>query len=274
MIDFHNHILPDVDDGSKSIEMTLDMFRTAELQGITDVVNTVHFQHPKMENKNVEYDFIENKIKMVQSILEDNDIKIKIHSASEVFYLPNLTDILDNPITTFGNGSYMLIEFQTLLLPDNYKDELFKLQLKNITPVIAHPERYRKIQNNIEILEEWIELGYIIQVDCGSILGAFGKEVKITSDYIIKNNLCHLIGSDAHNNTKRNFCLLEAYEVLSKLVNVEYVTHLKSNSKSIIRGEKVFLFMNKIEEKLHRGNKFSIIKKYIYKMLNFKDAIL
>ena len=42
MIDFHNHILPDVDDGSKSIEMTLDMFRTAELQGITDVVNTVH----------------------------------------------------------------------------------------------------------------------------------------------------------------------------------------------------------------------------------------
>ena len=58
MIDFHNHILPDVDDGSKSIEMTLDMFRSAELQGITDVVNTVHFQHPKMENKNVEYDFL------------------------------------------------------------------------------------------------------------------------------------------------------------------------------------------------------------------------
>ena len=274
MIDFHNHILPDVDDGSKSIEMTLDMFRSAELQGITDVVNTVHFQHPKMENKNVEYDFIENKVKMVQSILEDNDIKIKIHSASEVFYLPNLTDILDNPITTFGNGNYMLIEFQTLLLPDNYKDELFKLQLKNITPVIAHPERYRKIQNNIEILEEWIELGYIIQIDCGSILGSFGKEAKITSDYIIKNNLCHLIGSDAHNNTKRNFCLLEAYEVLSKLVNVGYVAHLKSNSKRIIRGEKVFLFMNEIEEKLHRGNKFSIIKKYIYKMLNFKDAIL
>ena len=274
MIDFHNHILPNVDDGSKSIEMTLDMFQTAQLQGITDVVNTVHFQHPKMENKNVEYDFIENKIKMVQSVLEDNNIKIKIHSASEVFYLPNLTDILDNPITTFGNGNYMLIEFQTLLLPENYKDELFKLQLKNITPIIAHPERYRKIQNNIGILEEWIELGYIIQIDCGSILGAFGKEAKITSDYIIENNLCHLIGSDAHNNTKRNFCLLEAYEVLSKLANAEYVTHLKNNSKGIIRGEKVRLFMNKIERKSHKGNKFSIIKKYIYKMLNFKDAIL
>ena len=62
--------------------------------------------------------------------------------------------------------------------------------------------------------------------------------------------------------------------MLSKLVNVEYATHLKSNSRRIIRGEKVFLFMNEIEEKLHRRNKFSIIKKYIYKMLNFKDAIL
>ena len=62
--------------------------------------------------------------------------------------------------------------------------------------------------------------------------------------------------------------------MLGKLVNAEYVTHLKSNSKRIIRGEKVFLFMNEIEEKSHRVNNFSIIKKYIYKMLNFKDAIL
>ena len=48
MIDFHNHILPSVDDGSKSIDMTLSMLKHAENQGITDVVNTVHFQHPKM----------------------------------------------------------------------------------------------------------------------------------------------------------------------------------------------------------------------------------
>ena len=274
MIDFHNHILPNVDDGSKSIEMTLDMLRNAESQGITDVVNTVHFQHPKMDNKNVDYDFIQNKIKMVQSALDKNNIKIKIHCASEVFYLPNLIDILNNPITTFGNGKYMLIEFQTLLLPNNYKDELFKLQLQNITPVIAHPERYRKIQDDIQILEEWIELGYIIQVDCGSIIGTFGKKAKRTSEYIIKNNLCHLIGSDAHNNTKRNFCLLEAYEILSKLVNSQFVKHLKANSNKIIIGDKVYLYEYGIEQNRLKKNKISIIKKYIYKMLNFKDEIL
>ncbi len=96
----------------------------------------------------------------------------------------------------------------------------------------------------------------------------------MTSDYIIEKNLCHLIGSDAHNNTKRNFCLLEAYEVLSRLVNKEYVQYLQDNSKQIIRGEKVSLFFDKIDTISNSRNKFSIIKKYIYKMLNFKDAIL
>ena len=54
MIDFHNHILPDVDDGPKIIEESLEMLKFAEKQGITDVVNTVHFQHPKMDGKNVD----------------------------------------------------------------------------------------------------------------------------------------------------------------------------------------------------------------------------
>ena len=274
MIDFHNHILPDVDDGSKSIEMTLDMLRSAESQGITEIVNTVHFQHPKMENKNVDYDFIQDKVKMIQSILKDSDIKIKIHSASEVFYLPNLTNILDNPITTFGKGKYMLIEFQTLLLPDSYKDEFFKLQLKGITPVIAHPERYLKVQNDLKILEEWINLGYIIQIDCGSVLGKFGKDAKIASHYIIKNNLCHLIGSDAHNNTKRNFCLLDAYQAINNLAGEDYIIYLKNNSQAIIKGEKISLPLIGVKQVSHQKNKFSILKKYIYKMLNFKDAIL
>ena len=49
MIDFHNHVLPNIDDGSKSLEMSLNMLNHAYEQGITDVVNTVHYQHPKME---------------------------------------------------------------------------------------------------------------------------------------------------------------------------------------------------------------------------------
>ena len=58
MIDFHNHILPNVDDGPKTLEESMNMIRHANSQGITDIINTVHFQHPKMDKKNVEFDFL------------------------------------------------------------------------------------------------------------------------------------------------------------------------------------------------------------------------
>ena len=62
MIDFHNHILPNFDDGSKSLEMTINMLREAEKQGITDIVNTTHYKHPKMSNKKTNYKNIQVEI--------------------------------------------------------------------------------------------------------------------------------------------------------------------------------------------------------------------
>ena len=70
MIDFHNHILPGVDDGAKSIEMSIEMLKIAQKQGITDIVSTVHFQHPKMDGKNTEYSFINEKCKEFTSLNE------------------------------------------------------------------------------------------------------------------------------------------------------------------------------------------------------------
>ena len=90
MIDFHNHIIPNLDDGSKSVEMSINMIKEAYNQGITDIINTVHYQHPKMEKKNTSYKFIINEINNFQKIAYDNYINIKIHAASEVFFKFNL----------------------------------------------------------------------------------------------------------------------------------------------------------------------------------------
>ena len=69
MIDFHNHVLPDVDDGPKLIQESIDMLRFASLQGIQKVVNTVHFQHPKMEGKNVDYNYLLAKVDNLQKMI-------------------------------------------------------------------------------------------------------------------------------------------------------------------------------------------------------------
>ena len=63
MIDFHNHVLPNVDDGPKTIKESILMLQSAKEQGIKAIINTVHFQHPKMEGKNTDQDFLYNKVK-------------------------------------------------------------------------------------------------------------------------------------------------------------------------------------------------------------------
>ena len=110
MIDFHNHVLPDVDDGPSTLEISMNMLREAFKQGITEIINTVHFQHPKMYNKNFEYNYLKNKTKELQTHIDNENINIKIHLSAEVFYLPNLVEISNNPLVTVGRKKYMLMK--------------------------------------------------------------------------------------------------------------------------------------------------------------------
>ena len=203
MIDFHNHVLPNVDDGSHNLDMSISMLEFAAEQGITDVVNTVHFQHPKVELEDISYSRISNEVKRLNEELHKNNINVKIHSGAEVFYLPNLLSLKDNPLVTFERSGYMLIEFQVHQLPTHHLDQFFKLRMSGVTPIIAHPERYKFVQDDTSLVPKWINLGCLIQVDAGSVLGTLGKGSKYTSERIIKNGWCHILGSDAHDDKKK-----------------------------------------------------------------------
>lgn len=239
MIDFHNHVIPNVDDGPKNIEESLEMIKVASEQGITDIVQTVHFQHPKMKDKDVSYNYLYNQMKKVQYLIDEQNLKIKMHLSAEVFYLPNLVEISTNPLVTIGNGKYMLIEFQSNIYPTGFEEQFFKLQSKNITPIIAHPERYRFIQDDINILKTWKERGYILQIDSGSILGIFGKRTLNTCRNMIKKDYVNLVGSDAHNSNKRNFNLLKSYREIALLKDTDYIEQLKINSFNVLNGKEV-----------------------------------
>ena len=261
MIDFHNHILPNIDDGSKSLEMSLDMLRHAQYQGITDVVNTVHFQHPKMDGKGISYESIRKVVEVLQKKLDSEGINVKIHIGSEVFFLPNLTELKKNPLCTIGGGKYMLIEFPIIKFPIGFDVELYKLKLNGVTPIIAHPERYRDVQNNYKILSKFIDKGYIIQLDAGSLLGHFGRETKKCVNNIIASGYFHLIGSDAHNNKKRNFCIDDLFKIKNPIIDEYNTLIFKENPLSIINGESV----SPINEYFSKNDRLSLWKKIVHK---------
>ena len=231
MIDFLNHILPNVDDGSKNMDMTISMLRTAYNQGINKIVNTIHLQHPKMEGKNTSFKYIENIKKEVLNRAKLEGIDVEIVLAAEIYYLPNLCDLIDNPLATINK--YMLIEFPMIIIPPDFENTFFKLRLKGITPILAHPERYRSFQEDVGRLKKLIDMGVVFQIDAGSLLGHFGKKTKNIAFRMLSEGYCHLIGSDAHNNAKRNFCLSDAYNVID---SDKHVSILKKNSESLFLG--------------------------------------
>ncbi len=258
MIDFHNHILPNTDDGAISIEVSLEMLKFAEYQGITDVVNTVHYKHPKMISKEITFDKVNERIKKLQLTLNEKDIKIKLHLGAETFFYENLIELCDDKLATFSNGKYILIEFLTNLLPKNQKEVLFELKMNGITPIIAHPERYKAVQENINIVADWLESGCLIQVDAGSPIGLMGKKAKLASDIIIKNKWCQIIGSDAHDNKSRNFCIKDSIQYIKSIIGDEADKLVNYYPRSVILGDQIDISVN--YENLYKKNIYESIK--------------
>lgn len=237
LIDLHNHVLPGIDDGAQNLSVSMNMIRTASEQGITDIVNTVHFQHPKMDMIPIDIDDIKLRIEELQKEIDYVGLNVKLHMGAEVFFLPNLLELKENPLCTFGNGQYMLIEFQMQKLPDIHHKILFDLKMSGVTPIIAHPERYSFVQKNINLVEQWIQSGCLMQIDAGSINGNLGRSAEKSAIEIVQKRMCHLIGSDAHNDKKRNFCLQEALGNVIKLTDKSFSDLLIQNAYKVLKGE-------------------------------------
>jgi protein-tyrosine phosphatase len=153
--------------------------------------------------------------------------------------MPNLLELKENPLCTFGNGRYMLIEFQMRKLPDIHREILFDLKMSGVTPIIAHPERYEPVQKDINLIHQWIQAGCIMQIDAGSLNGTLGKSAKKSALEITKGRMCHLIGSDAHNDGRRNFCLKTALEHVTELTDKSFRNMLIQNGYKVLKGEPV-----------------------------------
>lgn len=243
MIDIHSHIIPGIDDGSKSMEMTLEMLRMAEKSGITEVIATPHYL---LEYGEAKINEVREYVKNINEVLKEEQIKIKVYSGQEVYFTENIVnDYVQGNIGTLNDSRYMLIEFDLRRLEDNIIDYLYELQVKGITPIIAHVERYRSVIKNPEIINKFIREGYLFQLNAGSIEGKFGSEVQKTAKLFLKNNIYSFIGSDAHNtSTARG---MDVSNVLN-LIDTETLKGFEANSKMLISNNDIQFSGNNIKK--------------------------
>ena len=248
MIDMHSHIINGIDDGSKSIEMTINMLRKAEESGTTDIIATPHFMRGRFE---VEYNEVLKKVEELKNMALENNININIYAGQEVYYNKNILQYYnDNMIGTINNTKYMLIEFPMLDFNiDEIIDTIYELQIRGIVPIIAHPERYKLFIKKPSMINVLINEGMLFQMNAGSITGKFGRDVKKTATKYLEHNIYSFIGSDAHRDRGRDTDMREALNILEEHKKEEFI----NNGRVILENKDVEFKGTAVKEKKFLG---------------------
>ena len=236
MIDIHSHILPGIDDGSKNFEQSLIMAEEASNAGFSEIITTSHFMTNVYDADN---NTRVNLIKNYQQLLELNDIKLKLHNGSEIYFSEDFPELVkEGYIPTLAGSQYVLFELP-LQNKITYVDScILKLKEMGYIPIIAHPERYAIVQNDIDIAKEWVKCGALLQSNYGSAIDFYGKNARKTFYKLLKNDMVSFLGTDNHRTNQIYASMPKITKVLTrKMGEGKFYELTEINPKKIIEHE-------------------------------------
>lgn len=238
MIDIHCHILPGIDDGAKTMEESLAMAELAADGGTTIVFATPHI------NTSERYDAtqISMRVDALQSEIDAKSIPMQIIRGAECYPSNSIIAALNSnaPITLGDGGRYILLDTPLTAIPIGFEQLIFDIQTLGITPILAHPERAKPIQENVQMLEEFVMRGMLIQSNASSVIGGHGELAQETAQTLIKHGWIHFIASDAHSIRHRRSKLKAASDYLRDMIGESKTDELFSgNGMKVLNGETV-----------------------------------
>lgn len=222
MLDLHCHILPGLDDGAECMEESCEMAQLAVESGIRGVVATPHCNIPG-GYRNYWSDYLRAQLPELQYHLQQKNIPLKLYMGMEVFATNDVPELLAaGKILTLNNTRYLLIEF-------DFEESYTRAQriLQHICdagaiPVIAHPERYAIVQQDLAYVREIKDMGCLLQLNKGSLYGAFGRTSRRCAHKLLQNRLADTVASDAHGPYRRTPYMRDAHEVVCRDYSMEY----------------------------------------------------
>lgn len=215
-MDIHSHLLPGIDDGSGSLEESLELLGHFHDMGYRKIITTPHIMSDFYPNTPA---IIRQKLKELQEAVKLQQLDIEISAAAEYFLDEQLYAQLDQPeqLLTFGKN-YLLFETGFINQPVILFDAIFKMQSQGLKPVFAHPERYAYIQGNYRMAQEIVDRGALLQLNLNSLTGYYSPMAKKTAEKLIDDGLISFAGSDLHN--------IRHMESLSGAINKKYFDKL------------------------------------------------
>ncbi|HSF24016.1 MAG TPA: CpsB/CapC family capsule biosynthesis tyrosine phosphatase [Blastocatellia bacterium] len=237
MIDIHSHILSEIDDGSRSLEESLEMCRASAKDGISVMVATPHAHDGLHTTHDPEV-----LHKKVAELNEQLGGALRVVLGCELRFTHDIVrQVCDTKTApTIAGGPYVLVEFPHSVIPPGSERPLFELISNQIKPIIAHPERNQMLIAEPERFFPLIEMGVLGQLDTGSITGQFGKRVQQTARVLLEHGLIHFIASDCHNTRNRLAGMSEAVALTAEVVGEEYARAMSAeNPLAVVEGRSI-----------------------------------
>lgn len=238
MIDIHTHIIPNIDDGPKSVEESFEMFREAHKRGFTDIILTPHYIKEYYQTDTMVREFW---VKSIQDTLNKLQIPINVYVGNEIYISEDMDDLIyEKKVSCLNNSRYVLFE-----LPMNseikYLDEMiFRITSLDKVPIIAHPERYSFVKKDISTIKKLHEKGVLFQSNYGSILDLYGKDAKKTLEKLLKENLISFIASDVHRPKTIYSNIEQSKEKIKQIIGEKKLEELTTvNPRKIILNENI-----------------------------------
>jgi protein-tyrosine phosphatase len=216
MIDLHCHILPGIDDGAKTLDMSLEMARIAVADGITTLACTPHIYPGMYMNDGPGIAAARDAL---QAELNRAGIALQLVVGADVHLVPGLLDGLKSGrIPTLNGSRYLLLEPSHTTPPPRFEESVFNLIASGYTPVITHPERLTWVEGHFSMFGRLIQQGAWMQVTAGALTGVFGPRAKYWGERFVGEGMTHVLATDAHSTGRRLPRLSDGLAVVARLV--------------------------------------------------------
>jgi protein-tyrosine phosphatase len=223
MIDLHTHILPGVDDGSRTLDDALAMARAALADGIDVVAATPHVRDDWPTSAGL----MESRVADLTDSLAKAGVTLRLLTGGEID-LHQLEVLPEGELARFGlggNPQFLLVEFPYYGWPLGLLSRVVALEERGVTAVLAHPERNAEVQADPERLRPLVDAGALCQVTAASLDGRIGKRSRACGFTLVEASLAHLVASDAHMPDVRGIGMSGAAVALGDEALARWLTH-------------------------------------------------
>lgn len=231
MIDTHLHVLPAIDDGSRSTAESLEILQNLIDLGFTDAICTPHYLPdsdycPNNQRKRAVFSALQTAAQY---------LPINLHIGNEAYIDTDLYNLIQADEIQLIGDRFLLFELPFYAEFQGLPDLLHNLKVKGITPILAHPERYVYFQENYGLVDQFKASGLLFQSNYGSIVGQYGKSAEKLVKYLFKNGYVDFLGTDIHRANSQVFLKFPRIKrKIIRLIGAENFEQIIANAKELI----------------------------------------